>query len=220
MWLCVEGGLHGPTTVHVTLHPSSISLKAQIFLGFIFHRLLAVYNDLTLHIKATIIIEMSSVSSYATGPTATSVPTALPPPIVQILPYISQAASFLLTTTTITFRTLFSLIIKISSHLSIISPLPIILYVLAPIIVFSQILIDLLVFTPYSIAVYALDAFYPIYVFCGVACIAGATIGVIARGIAVLLVSVTEGPRVDSESEVAEQLGYQTGTSVKVEGTT
>lgn len=162
-------------------------------------------------------IAMSSLSSFATGPTATSVPTALPPPIVQVLPYISQAASFLLTATTITFQTLFSLITQVSSHLSIISPLPIISYLLAPIIVFFQILVDLLVFTPYSITIYALDAFYPIYVFCGVACIAGATIGVIARGIAMLLVTVSVGPEVDSESEVAKQVGYQTGTSIKVE---
>lgn len=32
-----------------------------------------------------------------------------------------------------------------------------------------------------------------------------------------LLVTVSVGPEVDSESEVAKQVGYQTGTSIKVE---
>jgi hypothetical protein len=60
-------------------------------------------------------------------------------------------------------------------------PFPILLYILAPVIVFVQLLFDLVVTTPYRVISYLSDAFYPVYVFVGVACITGALVGLGGR---------------------------------------
>ena len=74
------------------------------------------------------------------------------------------------------------------------SPLPIILYFLAPAIVFAEVVLDMLVSTPYHISLYLLDAFYPVYVLCGVACIVGALLGIGGRITTTMLVDVAVGP--------------------------
>ncbi|KIK63807.1 hypothetical protein GYMLUDRAFT_454921 [Collybiopsis luxurians FD-317 M1] len=58
-------------------------------------------------------------------------------------------------------------------------------YLFAPVIVFFQVLLDVLVFTPYNLALYFLDAVYPLYVFCGVASITGILIGLLAKRLVV-----------------------------------
>jgi hypothetical protein len=67
----------------------------------------------------------------------------------------------------------------------IISPITLVLsallYILAPATVLAQVILDILVFTPYHFAVYLVDLIYPIYVFCGVACIIGVIIGYVAQ---------------------------------------
>ncbi|KAF9035099.1 hypothetical protein BDP27DRAFT_1455610 [Rhodocollybia butyracea] len=71
--------------------------------------------------------------------------------------------------------------------LIILSPITLVLsallYILAPATVLAQVILDILVFTPYHFAVYLVDSIYPIYVFCGAACIIGVIIGYVARWI-------------------------------------
>jgi len=106
------------------------------------------------------------------------------PPINQLLPLISQSASFLLSSIPVITSTLFSVF---STLVSFVSPIPIILYALAPVIVFFQIAVGLLVVAPYKLAIYFFDSVYPIYVFFGVACITGSVIGFGGRSLAVFL---------------------------------
>ncbi|KAF5368862.1 hypothetical protein D9758_002878 [Tetrapyrgos nigripes] len=60
-------------------------------------------------------------------------------------------------------------------------PIPILAFVFAPVIVLGEILFDIFVATPYNVFVYVLDVLYPFYVFCGVACLVGLFIGLVAR---------------------------------------
>jgi len=77
-------------------------------------------------------------------------------------------------------------------------PIPILAYAFAPFTVLAQILFEIFVATPYYVVVYLLDLFYPVYVFCGIACIVGASIGLVARISASYLVGLVVGREVDS----------------------
>ena len=73
---------------------------------------------------------------------------------------------------------------------------------MAPFFVFLETLVEVFVRLPYQIVMSLLDTFYPIYVFCGVACITGGIIGVTARIISNVLVSLLEvGSPVKTEVE-------------------
>ncbi|KAJ3818388.1 hypothetical protein F5878DRAFT_722206 [Lentinula raphanica] len=76
----------------------------------------------------------------------------------------------------------------------VLSPLAVLLsislYILAPVTVFIQTLHNLLVLTPYHVVTYLLEAIYPVYVFCGVACITGAIVGILARQIVLYLIEL------------------------------
>ncbi|KAF9270809.1 hypothetical protein L218DRAFT_58669 [Marasmius fiardii PR-910] len=102
----------------------------------------------------------------------------------------------------------------------LLAPISIILYVLAPFIVFVQIILGLVVFTPYSAFVYLTDAIYPLYVFCGIACIVGVLMGVLGKLLAmwatVAFMELTEKNETAQESSRAET-GHIQGTEVKYE---
>ncbi|KAE9392958.1 hypothetical protein BT96DRAFT_924395 [Gymnopus androsaceus JB14] len=66
------------------------------------------------------------------------------------------------------------------------------LYILAPFIVFLEVLFDIFLLTPYNLVVYLVDAVYPLYVFCGVACITGVVIGVVARWIVLGIIEIVQ----------------------------
>lgn len=119
----------------------------------------------------------------------TAAPTSDPdsPPIAAALNYFPLVASVAVQTIRSFFQ-LTSWLVRATlsySGLVVLSPLASVLsaslYILAPVIVFSQVLLDIFVFTPYDLVVYFVDAMYPVYVFCGVACITGVIIGGFAR---------------------------------------
>lgn len=109
------------------------------------------------------------------------------PPIAAALDYFPLVASVAVRTTHSFFRFTSWLVRTTLSYsgLVVLSPLASVLsaslYIFAPVIVFAQVLLDIFVFTPYGLAVYFVDAMYPVYVFCGVACITGVIIGGFAR---------------------------------------
>jgi hypothetical protein len=156
-------------------------------------------NSAQTHWRATIAPAIMSgqnpSTAYAFSPTS-SPDVALPPQALlsQLLPYASQTASILLSSIIFLGHALGFLISKISYPIFVLSPLPIILYLVSPAIVFVEVVLDMLVSTPYRISLYLLDAFYPVYVFCGVACIVGAFLGIGGRVVAGILVGVVEGP--------------------------
>ncbi|KAJ3720638.1 hypothetical protein FB446DRAFT_739307 [Lentinula raphanica] len=84
----------------------------------------------------------------------------------------------------------------------VLSPLAVLLsislYILAPVTVFIQTLHNLLILTPYHVVTYLLEAIYPVYVFCGVACITGAIVGILARQIVLYLIELG---RLDGHSQ-------------------
>ena len=132
-------------------------------------------------------------AAYAINPTSTQAvtPRAL---LNQLSPYISQTASVLLTAITFLTHALGFLISKIYYPIFLLSPLSIILYLLSPAIVLAEVVLDMLVATPYHISLYLLDAFYPVYVLCGVACIVGALLGIGGRMTTTMLVDMAVGP--------------------------
>lgn len=64
---------------------------------------------------------------------------------------------------------------------------PSISYLLAPFLVFAATVINVSILAPLSAARDLLNSLYPVYVFCGVACITGIMVGLGGRGISVLL---------------------------------
>jgi len=64
---------------------------------------------------------------------------------------------------------------------------PPISYLVAPLLVFVAVVINIFVLAPLSTARYLASSFYPVYVFCGVACITGIVVGMGGRGISALL---------------------------------
>ncbi|KAJ4469889.1 hypothetical protein J3R30DRAFT_1522484 [Lentinula aciculospora] len=129
------------------------------------------------------------MSSSATIPPFTSDQA----PIPFLIHNAPIAASYISKTTRSFFHFSSWLIRRIVSYPSIIilSPLAILfsisLYLFAPAIVFMEALLDVFVFLPYNLAVYVVDAMYPVYVFCGVACITGAVVGMLARQLVIWL---------------------------------
>ena len=126
---------------------------------------------------------MSVTSSTATQ-TATGTSTAIRSitnagsPISQLISYITIAFSW--------FK-YFSGFIS-SFHLLLFWPVPILLYLFAPVVVFSHIVVTTFFFAPYKSIIYLLDAFYPLYVLAGVACITGGVLGIAGRELSQLLV--------------------------------
>ncbi|KAF9650186.1 hypothetical protein BDM02DRAFT_3112408 [Thelephora ganbajun] len=64
---------------------------------------------------------------------------------------------------------------------------PVISYLVAPFLVFAAIIINISILAPLSIARHLLNSLYPVYVFCGVACVTGIVVGMGGRGLSALL---------------------------------
>lgn len=114
------------------------------------------------------IVETAS-SAHGLGAQATEVIS----PISRILPYISSAFS--------ASKYVFGLIVSLFQTLLHLSPFPIILYVIAPLTVFLDLVVAIFIRAPYNGVLYLLDALFPLYVFCGVACITGGLLGLTGR---------------------------------------
>ena len=64
---------------------------------------------------------------------------------------------------------------------------PAISYLVAPLLVFAVMVINISILSPLSATRYLLSSLYPVYVFCGFACITGVVIGLGGRGISAFL---------------------------------
>ncbi|KAF8868466.1 hypothetical protein BD779DRAFT_1001493 [Infundibulicybe gibba] len=91
--------------------------------------------------------------------------------------------------------------------LPLVHALAIILYIVSPAIVFLNISYTLLLSTPARIVVYLFDAFYPLYVFFGVACITGALLGLAGKLLSSLLVELCayDSPKTKPKRKKLEQ---------------
>ncbi|THU93527.1 hypothetical protein K435DRAFT_861443 [Dendrothele bispora CBS 962.96] len=121
----------------------------------------------------------------ATSPTTTTIITSTPPtqdsaPIVIFFTHYLPAVYSILSRIAVSFIQVFTWIIRTSTA-PILFPIPILAYVFAPVTVLAEIFFEIFIATPYYVVVYLLDLFYPVYVFCGIACIVGASIGLAAR---------------------------------------
>jgi hypothetical protein len=133
--------------------------------------------------------------SSVVSPTTTQV-IENTPPIAQIIPFVSKAASLLVVTISYASSVVAFLFSFISypTFLLANAPLQFVFYVLSPFVVFGQIILGVFFVTPYHVAVDFFVAVQPFYVFCGVACISGAVIGLSGRVIASVASSVIMGP--------------------------
>jgi len=112
------------------------------------------------------------------------------PPLERVLPYVVSGVSAAVSIASTFARFVIFLFSIASRIIGFLSPLPIILYLLAPVFVFVDVIADTFIRWPYAIALYVSDAFYPIYVFFGVACIIGLLIGGAARLLSTFLVNI------------------------------
>ena len=144
----------------------------------------------SLHCSLSSTTTMSSTSSL-------SIAAATPSPISSASP-LAQAASHVSAALTkiypyVKSASLLALdIAKASwafSQRFTINPVPIFLYIIAPLTVFVGYLASVFVFMPYATLVYLLEALHPLYVFCGVACLTGALLGVVGRLVAWMVVA-------------------------------
>jgi len=122
----------------------------------------------------SIITTTASLLPSATGQLSTQ------PPITQIIPILRATFSLLRTFLSQASR----IVIALASPLLILVPL--ISRLLAPVILVFHIILDATVYTPYTIASNLAAALYPLYMFCGVACIFGAVLGILGRSLVTL----------------------------------
>lgn len=115
------------------------------------------------------------------------------PPIFTLIPIVAQAFSFLRSAASYVASSGYAFIALLLTPLTLV--LPIFTYTFAPFVYTAQMLTDMLVVTPYQVAVYILQALYPLYVFVGVACISGLVIGFGARQVVSLVGSALLGSR-------------------------
>ncbi|PPQ96628.1 hypothetical protein CVT26_010669 [Gymnopilus dilepis] len=136
-------------------------------------------------------------------------------PIVQLVPLLKAVYSGTLYITSLAIS-----LVKPLNFL-IFSPIPVFLYVLAPVIVFLQLALNAFVWSPYRVALYLLDALYPLYVLCGVACITGGILGFAARMISQILVDNVLAAKVEPEQDekgVKVKTEDEVATTVDVKG--
>lgn len=113
-----------------------------------------------------------------------------PRAIQRAYPHLKAGLSFLLASSLALYRLLVALAFNISKPILLLSPVPIALYILSPIFTLCSVLFDMLVLMPFKAAVYLFDALYPLYVFCGVACIMGCLLGLGGRYLSDVLVKM------------------------------
>ncbi|KAG2757788.1 hypothetical protein P692DRAFT_20208071 [Suillus brevipes Sb2] len=102
------------------------------------------------------------------------------PPIAQVIPIFRATFSVLRTFLSQASRVLVALATPLLIFVPLISRL------LAPLILVFHIVLDAAVYTPYTIISNLAAALYPLYVFCGVACIFGAVLGILGRSLVAL----------------------------------
>ncbi|KAG1750346.1 uncharacterized protein EDB91DRAFT_1046242 [Suillus paluster] len=136
----------------------------------------------------------STVTAASLLPTATG-QLSTQPPITQIIPILRATFSLL--------RTFFSQ----ASRVLVVLATPLLIFVpfvsrlLAPLILVFHIVLDAAVYTPYTIISIAVVALYPVYIFCGVACISGAVLGILGRSLVALSNNaIAPGPPMTAES--------------------
>lgn len=117
--------------------------------------------------------------------TASLLPTATgqlstQPPITQIIPILRATFSLLRTFLSQASR----VVVALATPLLIFVPL--VSRLLAPVILVFHIVLDATVYTPYMIISSVAAALYPLYMFCGVACIFGAVLGILGRSLVTL----------------------------------
>jgi len=64
---------------------------------------------------------------------------------------------------------------------------PPISYLVAPLLAFAAMIINIFFLTPFRMTCYVFNSLYPVYVFCGVACITGIVVGMGGRRLSALL---------------------------------
>ncbi|KAG2144083.1 hypothetical protein BD769DRAFT_1748006, partial [Suillus cothurnatus] len=115
------------------------------------------------------------------------------PPITQIIPILRATFSLLRTFLSQASR----VVVALASPLLIFVPL--ISRLLAPVILVLHIILDATVYTPYTIASNVAAALYPLYMFCGVACIFGVILGILGRSLVTLSnIIAPESPKTES----------------------
>ncbi|EAU87356.1 hypothetical protein CC1G_02115 [Coprinopsis cinerea okayama7 len=122
--------------------------------------------------------------------------------LLKTLPYLQNAAVYIYQTTLAVLR---SSTYFIGRNLYL--PIPIILFLLSPVTVFLKYLLWVFVLGPYHALVYLAEALHPIYVFCGVACLTGAVIGLVGRTLTGMVVATVlpPDPDLDEEEEDGEE---------------
>jgi len=119
-----------------------------------------------------------------TGAVENVPPAAEPPPIAMLLPLLQSA----LTGSSLLFRLGIRLLLAMAYPLRIIWSILHALF--SPIIIVIKIALDIVLFTPFSIIRMVAVALYPVYVFCAVACIFGAVVGIFGHYISTAILSV------------------------------
>jgi polyferredoxin len=146
---------------------------------------------------------------------ATQATATTSPGLQQLLPYVISGGSVLFSGILLVFRSLIHLVSASSRSILIFSPLPVALYLLAPAFVFLQVTTDLFMVLPYRIVLAFLDVVFPLYVFCGVACITGALVGFSGRLLTSILVEAARDEHMRSRKLQSVKRGKR--ARVKVE---
>ena len=78
-------------------------------------------------------------------------------------------------------------------------------YILAPFITFSSILFVIAVGTPFSLLKWLLEALFPLYVFCGVACITGGLLGFCGRFLCSIIIKSLSAERWQNDKKYYQE---------------
>lgn len=152
-------------------------------------------KNVTSVLRTTTMTTSQTLSSSITASTTTQV-VQNKPPIANLLPILLKTATFVAAFLSKSSHVARSIVAWAAYPLLVLmkAQLPLILYILSPIIVFGQIILGLFFVIPYHILVDFFVAVQPFYVFCGIACITGAVVGLGGRFLAAMFNVIIEGP--------------------------
>lgn len=122
-------------------------------------------------------------TATATTPATTSSPPALY--FLSLLNRVSLATPFFLWNSLLYAAHILVYPVRVAA--------PPVLTILHPLILSTKLVLDAFVFAPYRLLSRLAEALYPVYVFCGVACVLGGVIGVGGRWLSALVLSVVLG---------------------------
>jgi hypothetical protein len=126
---------------------------------------------------------MDSTVTASLLPTATAQLTTQPP-ITQIIPILRATFGLLRALLSQSSR----VVVALATPFLMLAPL--ISSLFAPITLIFHIILDAVIYTPYAIISSVTAALYPLYIFCAVACISGAALGIIGRSLITLVNNV------------------------------